>query len=196
MSRETLQLGDPRLKAPNAIIEDYSDPKVRQVIADLIETMRENGLIGMAAPQIGENLRIFVTEPRKTDIRTGDQVDELRVYINPKMVAQSKGKVIIYEGCGCVANATLLGPVKRPKEITIEASDQKGKRFRLKSDGILGRVVQHEYDHMDGIEFIEKLTDIRLLVDVKYYIDNIRNTPAEKEASVITVKDFSWASEQ
>lgn len=192
MGRKTLQLGDPRLKAPNATIEDFSDPKVRQVIIDLIETMRENGLIGMAAPQIGENLRIFVTEPRKTDIRTGDQTDELRVYINPKMVAQSKEEVIIYEGCGCVASATLLGPVKRPKEITVEAYDQNGKRFRLKCDGILSRVVQHENDHMDGIEFIEKLTDIRLLVDVKYYIDNIRNTLGEKEASVITVKDFSW----
>jgi peptide deformylase len=193
MVRKTLQLGDPRLKAPNAVIKDFRDLKVRQVISDLIETMRANGLIGMAAPQIGENRRIFVTEPRKTEIRTGDQTDELRIYINPKIVAQSKEEVIIYEGCGCVANGTLLGPVKRPKEITIEANDQSGKRFRLRCDGILGRVIQHEYDHMSGIEFIEKLIDIRLLVDKNYYITDIRNTLGEKAASVITVKDFSWA---
>src|SRR3989304_6205491 len=134
MIKETLQVGDSRLKAPNQEVTDFNDPKVHQVVDDLVETMRAADLIGLAAPQIGENWRIFVTEPRETKTRTGDQTDVLRVFINPEVVEASKEGVIIYEGCGCVAKGTLFGPVSRPREVTIEEQDQTGKRFSLKCD--------------------------------------------------------------
>jgi peptide deformylase len=67
--RRTLQLGDPRLKAPNQSISDFKSPGLIQSISDLRETMIHNNLIGMAAPQIGVNLKFFVTQPRKTKTR-------------------------------------------------------------------------------------------------------------------------------
>jgi peptide deformylase len=155
--REAIQVGDPRLKAPNKKINNFKDPKLKKIVEDLIDTIRAMELIGMAAPQIGENYRVFVTEPRETKFRTTDQADELRVYINPKIIKTSKDKSIIYEGCGSFVQGQLFGPVKRPKEITIEAQDLNGRRFRLTCDGLLARVIQHEYDHLDGIEFIEKV---------------------------------------
>lgn len=190
MVKETLQVGDPRLKQPNAEVVDFSDPKVKQVVDDLVETMRATELIGMAAPQIGENWRIFVTEPRETKSRTGDQTDVLRVYINPKVVQASTEDVIIYEGCGCVAQGKLFGPVSRPKEVTVEACDQSGKRFSLRADGILGRVIQHENDHMTGIEFTEKITDYRKLLSFDHYVAQVRNSPEQKAASVINIKEY------
>jgi peptide deformylase len=189
MVRETLQIGDPRLKETNREITDFDDPKVRQVVEDLVETMRAAELVGLAAPQIGENWRIFVTEPRETKTRTGDQTDVLRVFINPSVVNSSEEEVIIYEGCGCVAKGTLFGPVSRPKEVTIVAQDQTGRRFSLRCDGILGRVVQHENDHMSGIEFTEKITDYMKIMGIDHYIARIRNSPEQKQASVITVKE-------
>lgn len=192
MVRETTQLGDPRLKAPNKEITDSNDLELKRVVDDLVETMRANELIGMAAPQIGENWRVFVTEPRETAIRTGDQTDELRVYINPKIVATSEEEIVIWEGCGSFAKATVYGPVKRPKEITIEARDLAGKKFRLVCDGILARVIQHENDHLDGIEFIEKVTDIKQLKSTEFYIRDVKGLPKTAQAAIITKKEVQF----
>jgi len=187
-TRDTLQIGDLRLKAPNKTVEKFTDSSVKQVIQDLIDTMRANELIGMAAPQIGENWKIFVTEPRETKFRMADQVDILRVYINPIILNSSKEESIIYEGCGSVLNGQLFGLVKRPKEITIEAFDQEGKKFRLTCDGILARVIQHEYDHLNGIEFTEKIFDYRKLVSVDFYLKDIKKSPEQIKDSMITKK--------
>lgn len=190
--RETIQIGDPRLKAKNKIVNDFNNLVVKRVVSDLVDTMHENGLIGMAAQQIGENWKIFVTEPRETENRPADQADELRVYINPTIIESSKDESIIYEGCGSVLNGTLFGPVKRPKEITIEALDLKGKRFRLVSDGILARVIQHEYDHLQGIEFTEKIDDYKKLMTVEFYRERIKNSSEQVEASKITKKIYQY----
>lgn len=192
MTRNILQIGDPQLKASNVLIENFNDPKLNQIISDLVDTMHAQNLIGIAAPQIGENYHVFVTEPRKTETRPADQSDELRVYINPKITFSSQEKLTAYEGCGCVANAQLFGPVQRPKIITIEAYDRSGKKFQMKADGILGRVIQHENDHLSGIEFIEKITDYKKLVSREFYLKDIKNSPNQISSSLITIKEFTW----
>ncbi|MFA6981960.1 MAG: peptide deformylase [Patescibacteria group bacterium] len=187
--RETLQIGNPLLKAHNEKVTSLKSHKIKQVIKDLVDTMMANGLIGIAAPQIGENYRLFITEPRETEIRPKEQTDTLRVYINPKIVFSSKEQIEIWEGCGCVANATILAPVVRPKVITVEAADMDGHLFRLKADGILGRVIQHEYDHMEGIEFVERITDLDRIMSLESYIKRIKPLPEVKASSLITIKE-------
>ncbi len=154
--------------------------------------MLAKDLIGIAASQIGINYQVFITEPRKTDTRRGNQVDILRVYINTKITSYSKTQSVVYEGCGSVAKGALFGPVKRPYVITIEAYDKKGKKFSLTADGILGRVIQHEYDHLQGVEFTEKLTDIKKLIDREYYKKKIKNSRFTKNASKITKIEFKY----
>lgn len=188
--RKTLQIGDPKLKAPNKEINDFDSKKLNQVVTDLVDTMVKNGLIGMAAPQIGENFKVFVTQPRKTETRPADQADELRVYVNPKITKFSTEETVIYEGCGSVAKADLFGPVKRPREIIIKARNLKGEKFQFRCDGILARVIQHEYDHLFGIEFTEKISDYRKLTNAKFYIKFVKNTLEQKEASKITIKEY------
>ena len=129
--RRRTSLGDPRLKAINKEITDFADEKITKVIQDLVDTMRYVDLIGIAAPQIGENWQIFVTEPRSTTYRPADQADELRIYINPKIVYLSSEKSVIYEGCGSVGMANIFGPVERPKLVVVEAFDQRGQKFQL-----------------------------------------------------------------
>ena len=190
--RDSIQIGDLRLKADNKVVTDFNDSAVKQVITDMIDTMRQNQLIGLAAPQIGENLKIFVTEPRETPNRSADQADELRVYINPTIINFSTEEVEIYEGCGSVLKATLFGPVIRPREITIEAFDQNGDKFSLTCDGILARVIQHEYDHLSGIEFTEKISDYKKLMSVEFYLERIKMLPehlaAQKINKIIATK--------
>jgi len=166
--KEIIQIGNPILGRKSEAVKDIQSADTQRVIADLIDSMRFHGIIGMAASQIGAKLRIFVTEVRKTEFRNL-ATDKLRVYINPKIIWRSEKETEIYEGCGSVAYAKLFAPVIRPEEIEIEAHDVEGKRFKLKVGGMLGRVIQHEYDHLDGIEFTEKISDIKRIMSSEEY---------------------------
>jgi len=189
--RELLQLGDERLTKENLEITDFGSEKIKQVIIDLVETMKEKGLVGIAGPQIGENFKIFVTEPRETEFRTKDQADELRIFINPRIIEESAEKIIIYEGCGSVGRSQIFGPVSRPKTITVEASDEKGEKFLVKCDGLLSRVIQHENDHLSGIEFIEKISDYTKLVSPEAYGLKIKDSLEQLNNSIITIKEVT-----
>lgn len=192
MVRDTLQIGDPRLKTANGVITDGTTSSIKEIIQDLIDTMRANELIGIAAPQIGENYKIFITEPRETKTRSIDQSDELRIFMNPKIISFSKEKLLMYEGCGSVCHGQLFGPVIRSKQITIEAKDMNEKKFTFICDGILARVIQHEYDHLLGIEFTEKISDYKKLVSRESYIQTIKNSKEQEQASLITTKIFHY----
>jgi len=185
--KQVIQIGDPRLKAENKRIEDFHSQEIKSVLEDLKETMRENELVGIAAPQLGLNFKVFVTEIRDTKSRKVATPDLLRFYINPKLINQSKEEVIIYEGCGSVVHGQLFGPVKRPKLITIEAFNQDGNKFRLTCDGLLARVILHEYDHLHGIEFTEKVYDYKKLVNDQFYREHIRTSKEQIESSTITI---------
>lgn len=185
-AKRVLQIGNPNLKKENKVITDFKDKKLKQLILDLKDTMNKAGLVGIAAPQIGKNYKVFVTEVRNTKSRNIGKADELRVYINPKITRFSKDEIVIYEGCGSVVKGALFGPVKRPKEMTIEAQNENGEKFSLSTNGLLSRVIQHEYDHMFGIEFIEKIFDYKKVLSRKYYLENIRNTKETLDASKIT----------
>ncbi|PIS15835.1 hypothetical protein COT62_01645 [Candidatus Roizmanbacteria bacterium CG09_land_8_20_14_0_10_41_9] len=188
--RKVIQIGHPSLKAKNKSIIDFKSSVIKKLIKDLKDTMKKNGLIGIAAPQIAENYLVFVTHPRNTKSRKLGKADKFRIYINPKVTFCSKEKHIVYEGCGSVANGNLFVPVIRPIEIEIEASDKMGKRFKLRCDGILSRVIQHEYDHMYGIEFTEKISDYRKILSHEFYVKNIRNSKEQTKVSKITKIEY------
>lgn len=189
--KKTIEIGDRRLKANNKRINDFSDEGFRNLVTDLIDTMHHYQLIGIAAPQIGENYQVFVTEPRETETRKGDQVDELRIYVNPEIVNLSEEEIVIYEGCGCMPQASIFGPVKRPAWVKIKAQDIEGNWFEFKADGILGRVILHEYDHLQGIEFIQKVEDNSDIMSATNYIDQVKFADWHVENSKITIKEFS-----
>lgn len=184
--KKTIQVGDPRLKSKNKKIKNFKSLVLKKLIKDLIDSMNKAGLIGIAAPQIGENYMVFITHPRNTKSRRLGKTDKLRVYINPKISYKSKKENIIYEGCGSVVGGGLFGPVKRPEEIEVSAFNEKGKKFSIQCNGILARVIQHEYDHLMGIEFVEKVSDYKKIIVGEYYRKNIRNSKVQKRNSLIT----------
>ena len=158
-----------RSKAKN--VSSVNDPKVQEVIRSLISVMRERNLVGLAAPQIGIGKRIFVTEVRTTTYRKNiAQPDELRIFVNPKMRSHSRNIVTEYEGCGSVAEAMLFGPVKRLYMVEVEALNEMGEAFLFQANGFLARIIQHEMDHLDGIVFLDKVTDTRKLLGREEYI--------------------------
>lgn len=186
--RKVIQAGHPGLKTKNRIVKDINSFETKKIIKNMKDTMYKVGLIGIAANQINENLMIFVTHPRTTKARRLGKKDKLRIFINPKFIYKSKNENIIYEGCGSVGD--IFGPVKRPSEVEIKATDENGKKFSLKCDGILARVIQHEMDHLEGSEFIEKVNDYSKIISHEFYKKEIRNSKEQLKNSQISKIEF------
>ena len=157
--RKATQVGSPLIRAKAKKVSDPKTKETKEVIQNLIDSMRHHELVGMAAPQIGSELRIFVTEIRETTLRKGDSqanTDSLRVFINPRIISCSRKQSKGWEGCGSVASANLFGKVMRPVSLKIEALNEKGEKFQLEAKNLLARVIQHEIDHLNGIVFTDK----------------------------------------
>jgi peptide deformylase len=166
---KTVQAGNPIIHIKSNNVADFSSVETERIVADLIDTMRAEDLVGMAAPQIGENVRIFVTEVRETKYRK-EGTDKLRIFINPKVLSTSEKLSSGYEGCGSVALAQFFGPVERPEEIAVEAINENGETFTHTADGLLARIIQHEIDHLDGILFHEKISDMKKVMSKEEYV--------------------------
>lgn len=157
--KQATQVGNPIIRTRSKRVRDINSKETRKVVKDLVDSMRHHNLVGMAAPQIGESLRIFVTEIRETKLRKTDKksdVDSLRVFINPKLISVSEETKKSWEGCGSVAEAGFFAKVERPKSVVVEAFDEKGSKFRLEAKSLLATVIQHEMDHINGVVFLDK----------------------------------------
>lgn len=154
--RQLVPSDDPVLRkvAPRA-----KDARQVADLADaLLTSMREEGGVGLAAPQVGQSIRVFVTD-----------VGEQRIFINPEITRRSD-ELIWWEE-GCLSLPRLLGDVRRPKEVTVRATDTQGTPFTVRADGLYARVIQHEIDHLDGILFpdrMEDLSKLRTLTDEEW----------------------------
>ncbi len=121
------------------------DGQIRRLMEDMIETMRANHGVGLAAPQIGISLRVIVLE-------VDGRVHQLA---NPELV-RCQGEQIGYEGCLSVPG--LVGEVARCERVVAKGLNRNGKEIRVKGDDLLARAIQHEIDHLDGVLFTTKVT--------------------------------------
>lgn len=158
------QIGNPAIRRRSVPVPRTSAPLAKRIARNLIDSMRYHDLVGMAAPQIGINLRIFVTEIRKTQARDPKKADAVRVFINPKIVHRSRAQEIDGEGCGSVAYGGIFGDVRRSRTVTVEAFDENGRKFTLRAAGLLARIIQHENDHLEGKVFLDRMSDMKSLV--------------------------------
>jgi peptide deformylase len=156
------QVGEKAVRTKARLVKDKDKKLLPSLLADLVQTMRATNLIGIAAPQIGVGLQVFVTEIRKTKNRKKvSDTDTLRIFINPRLTWYSKHETVLDEGCGSLCEATLFGPVKRPAVVEVAALDQDFKPFTLRATGLLAKCLQHEYDHLQGVVVLDKFTDTR-----------------------------------
>lgn len=151
--KEIIQLGDKRLSKVSEEVKDLED--IRGLIQDLKDTLATVEGIGLAAPQIGVNKKVFY-------INFQDDVNEY-VVINPEIIGTSKKTSEDYEGCLSYVNYE--GLVERPNKVEMQALNQHGELLSYKLDGLLGRCFLHEYDHLDGIMYTDRATEMYELVD-------------------------------
>lgn len=144
-----LKYPHPILKKRSKEIADLKDQTIAQLIPLMVKTMLEAGGVGLAAPQIGYNIRLIIVNTK----------EGVRPFINPVIVKKSLWREWGEEGCLSVSG--VFGVVKRHRKVEIQFFDQYGKRFALKTSGLMARIFQHEIDHLDGVLFIDKAKNVK-----------------------------------
>ena len=146
--KRVLQYGEKSLRESSKEVHKVSK-KIQELVQDLLETMYAKNGVGLAAPQIGVNLRVFVI-----DVSKNDEPLNPMVFINPKIIKKT-GATVAQEGC--ISFPEAYTDVKRYANVMVKALDKHGRPFVLEAkDGeLLSRAIQHENDHLDGILFID-----------------------------------------
>lgn len=140
-----IKLGDPILKKHSVIVPDFDD-RIRSLVTEMTETMEKGKGVGLAAVQVGELLRLFITKI------PGDTV---RVFVNPDILETSIEQVTMEEGCLSIPG--LYTDVTRPLSVRVQAWNEKGRPFTLTAEDYLARVIQHEFDHLNGVLFLDRV---------------------------------------
>jgi len=148
--REVRYLGDPVLREMCREVETI-DGEVRALVDDLLETMYAEDGIGLAAPQIGVPLRVFVYDVRDDELEPG-------VLVNPRIV-EATGKQKEVEGCLSIPGLDEV--VERSGHVVVEGLDRDGEPVRIEATGLLSRCLQHENDHLDGVLFIDRVSPLK-----------------------------------
>lgn len=170
MIMDIKKYGDPILRKKAEEVKEIND-EIRNILDDMVETMHKAEGVGLAAPQVGLNLRMFVL-----DIADG----RIRKVINPEFLEKSD-KIVENEE-GCLSIPGIYKKVKRPETVKIKYLNENGEEVIEDTDGLLARALQHESDHLDGELFVDKISPVakrmvssKLLKLKKTTLKNVKN---------------------
>ncbi len=158
--RDIVLMGDPVLRERAAEVEEFDDD-LRRLVDDMFETMYAAEGIGLAAPQIGISKRIFVLDVRDEEDEGGGRY----ALINPEIVESSKETDRAPEGCLSIPG--LEEVVERPSRIVLRAQDPEGQPVELHGEELLSRAIQHEFDHLNGVLFLDRLSPLKRRLALK-----------------------------
>jgi peptide deformylase len=170
------QMGNPILRAVAKPVQE-SEIKTKdfqKFLQDMVETMREHEGLGLAAPQVHHSIRVSVIEMRKSNPDEQDypnnndkEPPKIYVFINPEIKPLTKETNSYWEGCLSVPG--LRGLVSRPGKVNIKYLDENGKKCELTAEGFFATILQHEFDHLDGKLYIDRMTDMtKLAFDAEF----------------------------
>lgn len=170
--KKILKYGEPTLRQPSKDVHKVSK-KIKELVKDLLDTMYSQNGVGLAAPQIGENYRIFVI-----DVSTNDEPLNPIVFINPKIIKKT-GAFVSNEGC--LSFPEVYADVRRYANVMVKALDNNGKSFVIdaKDSTLLVKAIQHEFDHLDGILFVDHVIN-RFDLEQKLNKYNLPNLEVDK----------------
>jgi peptide deformylase len=157
--RKIVTLPEPVLRRKAHAVTTF-DKKLQTLIDDMVETMREAPGVGLAAPQIGLSERLIVVEyhEKEEDEEKEDAPKKVWAVLNPEIVKASEEMVMGIEGCLSIPN--LVGEVERHAAVQIKGLNRHGKPMKIKAEGWLARIFQHEIDHLNGVMFTDRATRV------------------------------------
>ena len=152
MIRPILKYGAPELEKESLEVTEFNGD-LRQLAEDMLETMYAAPGVGLAAPQVGVNLRLIVVDPT-----AGEEQGHQTVLANPEVVDERGHQK---EEEGCLSFPGIITPVDRPERVRVRARDLDGGEVELEAEGLMARALCHEIDHLDGILFINRISALR-----------------------------------
>jgi len=162
--RRILNMGHPGLRerAREVSAAELASGALEPLLADLRDTLHDYGGIGLAAPQIGESVRVAVVEIAGGPTRYGElEPLPFTTFVNPRITVLDEATAGYWEGCLSVPG--LRGFVERPQQVRIDYTALDGNAQTLELEGFSATVFQHEFDHLDGVLYVDRITDTRLL---------------------------------
>jgi peptide deformylase len=152
--REIVSLPEPVLRKKARKVTDFG-PELQTLIDDMVETMRVAPGVGLAAPQVNASVRVIVVEYGEEDEEEKTAIPpKLYTVVNPEITRFSTESEVGSEGCLSIPG--FAGDVERPLGITIKGLNRRGQPIRIKAEGWLARIFQHEIDHLDGVLFVDR----------------------------------------
>ncbi len=145
--------GDPVLETPCDPVADFGSSELKQLAANMFETMYGNKGVGLAAPQVGVSKQLTVI-----DVSAGEDPSAKLVLINPEIVSR-EGQQLGEEGCLSIPG--FREDVRRAMKVKVRALDLEGKEFEVEGDELLARALQHEIDHLHGVLFLKHLSPLK-----------------------------------
>lgn len=165
---EVAQLGNPVLRSPACPVEDIHDPALQTLIDNLTYTAAQTNGVGIAAPQVSQSLQLFIVASRPTLRYLDAPVMAPTPMINPQIVARSEQTVLGWEGCLSVPG--LRGQVMRSREIEVRYFDRHGQLQQQVFTDFVARIIQHEYDHLIGKVFLDRVeSTLDLMSEAEYH---------------------------
>jgi peptide deformylase len=153
-----IEVPDPRLRALSTPVESVTD-EIRDLIADMFDTMYDAPGIGLAAVQVGVPKRLIVMDLQEEEDEDGKAIREPRVFINPEILDPAEEHSVYTEGCLSVPDQ--FADVERPARCRVKWLDEKGVAHDELFEGMLATCIQHEMDHLEGIVFIDHLSRLK-----------------------------------
>jgi peptide deformylase len=174
-SLSIIQLGDRILRQKAAWVENVHDARIQKLIDDLITTAAQANGVGIAAPQVAESVRLFIVASRPNARYPNAPEMQPTAMINPKIVAHSTEVSKDWEGCLSVPD--IRGLVPRYQAIAIEYTDRNGKLQKQELTNFVARIFQHEYDHLNGVVFVDRLeSHLDRITEEEYQKNVLKNT--------------------
>ena len=152
MIYKILRHGADALHHPSALVTNFT-PEIQSLIDDMVQTMYSENGIGLAAPQIGVTLRIFVV-----DLSVGKNIDDLITFVNP-ILTKEEGTQLEEEGC--LSLPGFNEKIIRPEKATVTGLNREGDSHTIEATGLLARAFQHEIDHLDGKLFVDYISALK-----------------------------------
>ena len=146
------------------------DDEIKLLIDNMVETMREAPGVGLAAPQVGVSQRVIVVE-YTTNEEDENAPSKLYTVVNPEMKIHEGETEVGIEGC--LSLPGLQGEVERSTKITVKGLNRQGSPIRIKAEGWLARIFQHEIDHLDGVVFTDRASRIWIPAEGEEFVDNV-----------------------
>jgi peptide deformylase len=174
------QLGHPVLRATTKPVKDVKSEKVQELIDDLIATVMDVDGVGIAAPQVYEPIKLFIVASHPNPRYPNAPKMKPTAIINPKILSHSKEKAKDWEGCLSIPG--IRGLIPRYKSIKVEYTTREGEIKKREFKNFVARIFQHEYDHLDGIVFLDRIDTTKEIITEKEYQKIVAKEKKKKEA--------------